>query len=74
VGVLNNTGEVLKPDVIILLIGESPGLGRAASLSAYMAYRPTAGDTDADRGMVCNLFANGGPDPLAGAACIIALA
>ena len=64
----------LKPEVIILLIGERPGLGRAASLSAYMAYRPTAGDTDADRDVVSNIFANGGTDPLAGAACIIALA
>jgi ethanolamine ammonia-lyase small subunit len=74
VGVLNDIGEVLKPEVIILLIGERPGLGRAASLSAYMAYRPTAGDTDADRDVVSNIFASGGTDPLAGAACIIALA
>ena len=57
VGVLNDIGEVLKPEVIILLIGERPGLGRAASLSAYMAYRPTAGDTDADRDVVSNIFA-----------------
>jgi ethanolamine ammonia-lyase small subunit len=74
VGVLNDIGEVLKPDVVILLIGERPGLGRAASLSAYMAYRPQAGDTDADRNVVSNIFANGGTDPLAGAACIIELA
>jgi ethanolamine ammonia-lyase small subunit len=74
VGVLNDIGEVLKPDVVILLIGERPGLGRAASLSAYMAYRPKAGDTDADRDVVSNIFSNGGTDPLAGAACIIELA
>lgn len=74
VGVLNDIGEVLKPDVVILLIGERPGLGRATSLSAYMAYRPKAGDTDADRDVVSNIFANGGTNPLAGAACIIQLA
>jgi ethanolamine ammonia-lyase small subunit len=74
VGVLNDIGEVLKPDVVILLIGERPGLGRATSLSAYMAYRPRAGDTDANRDVVSNIFANGGTDPLAGAACIIELA
>jgi ethanolamine ammonia-lyase small subunit len=74
VGVLNDIGEVLKPDVVILLIGERPGLGRAASLSAYMAYRPKAGDTDADRDVVSNIFANGGTDPLVGAAGIIELA
>ena len=46
VGVLNDIGDLLKPDVVILLIGERPGLGRADALSAYMAYRPKAGDTD----------------------------
>jgi ethanolamine ammonia-lyase small subunit len=65
---------VLKPDVVILLIGERPGLGRAASLSAYMAYHPRAGDTDANRDVVSNIFANGGTDPLDGAVCIIELA
>ena len=40
---------------------ERPGLGRAASLSAYMAYRPTAGDTDADRDVVSNIFATAAP-------------
>lgn len=74
VGVLNDIGEVLKPDVVILLIGERPGLGRAESLSAYMAYRPKAGDTDADRDVVCNIFNNGGTNPLEGAAFTIQLA
>ena len=74
VGVLNDIGEVLKPDVVILLIGERPGLGRATSLSAYMAYRPKVGDTDADRDVVSNIFANGGTDSLEGAACIMQMA
>ncbi|MFT3891083.1 MAG: ethanolamine ammonia-lyase light chain EutC [Anaerolineales bacterium] len=29
VGVMNDIGELIKPDVVILLIGERPGLGRA---------------------------------------------
>ena len=74
VGVLNDIGELLKPDVVILLIGERPGLGRAESLSAYMAYRPKAGDTDADRDVVCNIFENGGTNPLEGAAFTIQIA
>jgi ethanolamine ammonia-lyase small subunit len=74
VGVLNDIGEVLQPDVIILLIGERPGLGRAVSLSAYMAYRPKAGDTDADRDVVSNIFRNGGTDPRVAAASILQLA
>jgi len=68
VGVLNDIGDLLKPDVVILLIGERPGLGRAESLSAYMAYRPKAGDSDADRDVVCNIFNGGGTNPLEGAA------
>lgn len=74
VGVLNDIGDVLKPDVVILLIGERPGLGRAESLSAYMAYRPKAGDTDADRDVVCNIFQNGGTNPLEGAAFTVSIA
>jgi ethanolamine ammonia-lyase small subunit len=68
VGVLNDIGELLSPDVVILLVGERPGLGRAESLSAYMAYRPKPGDTDADRDVVCNIFSHGGTNPLEGAA------
>ncbi|MBM4424728.1 MAG: ethanolamine ammonia-lyase subunit EutC [Chloroflexi bacterium] len=74
VGVLNDIGEALKPDVVILLIGERPGLGRAESLSAYMAFRPKTGDTDADRDVVCNIFQNGGTNPLEGAAFTIQIA
>lgn len=74
VGVLNDIGDLLKPDVVILLIGERPGLGRAESLSAYMAYRPKAGDNDADRDVVCNIFQNGGTNPLEGAAFTIQIA
>ena len=74
VGVLNDIGDLLKPDVVILLIGERPGLGRAESLSAYMAYRPKGGDTDADRDVVCNIFESGGTNPLEGAAFTIKLA
>jgi len=74
VGILNDIGDLLKPDVVILLIGERPGLGRAESLSAYMAFRPKAGDTDADRDVVCNIFNNGGTNPLEGAAFTLQIA
>ena len=74
VGVLNDIGDLLQPDVVILLIGERPGLGRAESLSAYMAYKPKAGDTDADRDVVCNIFENGGSNPLEAAAFVVRLA
>lgn len=74
VGVLNDIGDLLKPDVVILLIGERPGLGRADALSAYLAYRPKAGDTDADRDVVCNIFNGGGTNPLEAAAFTVQIA
>lgn len=74
VGVLNDIGDILKPDVVILLIGERPGLGRAESMSAYMAFRPKLGDSDADRDVVCNIFENGGTNPLEAGAVVIQIA
>ncbi len=74
VGVLNDIGDALKPDVVILLIGERPGLGRAESMSAYMAFRPKAGDSDADRDVVCNIFENGGTNPLEAGAVVMQIA
>jgi len=59
VGVLNEIGELLAPKVAVLLIGERPGLATAESLSAYIAYRPKAGDTDANRNLISNIHARG---------------
>jgi ethanolamine ammonia-lyase small subunit len=74
VGIMNDIGELLMPDVLVLLIGERPGLGRADSMSAYMAYRPKPGDTDADRNVICNIFAHGGTQPHEASELILALA
>jgi len=73
VGIMNDIGDLLKPDVLILLIGERPGLGRADSMSAYMAYRPKAGDTDAERDVICNIH-DGGTNPLEAGAYTLQLA
>lgn len=64
VGIMNDIGDIIQPDVLMLLIGERPGLGRAQSLSIYMGYRPQSGHTDADRDVICNVFDNGGTNPL----------
>lgn len=61
VGVLNDVGEVLDPVVVVLLIGERPGLATAQSLSAYFAYRPRAGHTDAHRNLISNIHERGVP-------------
>jgi ethanolamine ammonia-lyase small subunit len=74
VGIMNDIGDLIQPDVLILLIGERPGLGRAESMSAYMAYRPSAGHTDADREVICNIFDGGGTNPLEAGAYAIQMA
>lgn len=67
VGIINAIGDLLAPRVLILLIGERPGLAIAESLSAYMAYSPKSGDTDADRNLISNIHARGVPIPEAAA-------
>ena len=63
---LNDLGELLDPVVVMLLIGERPGLATADSLSAYMAYRPRHGHTDAERNLISNIHARGvAPDTAA---------
>ncbi|HET6574721.1 MAG TPA: ethanolamine ammonia-lyase subunit EutC [Fimbriiglobus sp.] len=59
VGVLNDVGDVLAPEVVVLLIGERPGMATAESLSAYMAFRPRAGHSDADRNLISNIHPRG---------------
>ncbi len=59
VGVMNDIGDLLHPHIVVLLIGERPGLATAESLSAYMAYRPSAGHTDAQRNLISNIHARG---------------
>ncbi len=73
VGVLNDVGELLDPCVVVLLIGERPGLATAESLSAYLAHRPRPGDTDARRNLISNIHARG-VSVEAAAARILALA
>jgi len=59
VGLMNDLGELLQPKVVVLLIGERPGLATAESLSAYMAYQPRAGHNDANRNLISNIHARG---------------
>lgn len=61
VGVMNEIGELLMPQALVLLVGERPGLATAESLSAYLAYRPRTGHTDADRNLVSNIHGSGVP-------------
>lgn len=73
VGVMNDVGDLLAPQVVVLLVGERPGLATAESLSAYLAFRPRSGHTDADRNLISNIHARGVGAPEA-AARVLALA
>jgi ethanolamine ammonia-lyase small subunit len=73
VGILNEIGELLDPRVVVLLVGERPGLATAESLSAYIAYRPRMQHTDAERNLISNIHARG-VSPDAAAARILNLA
>jgi ethanolamine ammonia-lyase small subunit len=73
VGILNEVGDLLDPQVVVLLIGERPGLVTAESLSAYMAFRPRPGHTDANRNLISNIHARG-VAPQAAAERILSLA
>jgi ethanolamine ammonia-lyase small subunit len=59
VGILNDIGDLLDPEIVVLLIGERPGLATAEGLSAYLAYRPRPGHTDAQRNLISNIHARG---------------
>jgi ethanolamine ammonia-lyase small subunit len=59
VGIMNEIGELLRPRIVLLLIGERPGLATAQSLSAYMAYRPDRTHSDANRNLISNIHSRG---------------
>lgn len=67
VSLMDEIGEILKPDVVVYLIGERPGLVSAESLSAYLCYKPRIGTIEADRMVVSNIHKGGIPPVEAGA-------
>ncbi len=67
-------GEVLGAKVVILLIGERPGLGQSESLSCYMVYAPVVAKTvESDRNCISNIHRAGTP-PVEAAAVIVDMA
>lgn len=67
VAVMDDIGEILEPDVVVMLIGERPGLVSAESLSAYLCYKPRHGTIEADRMVISNIHKGGIPPVEAGA-------
>jgi ethanolamine ammonia-lyase small subunit len=57
----DHLGEILRPDVVCMIVGERPGLVTAESLSAYVIYRPTLKSIEPDRTVISNIHHGGVP-------------
>lgn len=58
---------LLNADVVVLLIGERPGLVTADSMSTYLIYKLNENTVEADRTMISNIHKGGTPPAEAGA-------
>jgi len=67
VAVMDQIGDLLDPEVIVELVGERPGLVTAASMSAYLCFRPSNETIESDRTLVANIHSGGLPAVEAGA-------
>ena len=63
----DHISDILKPDVVCVLIGERPGLTTAESMSAYIVYKAYVGIPEAKRTVVSNIHKDGTPAAEAGA-------
>jgi len=52
-------GELLRARIVLVLLGERPGLSAPDSLGAYLTLAPRIGLTDADRNCVSNIHSAG---------------
>ncbi|MBA4364676.1 MAG: ethanolamine ammonia-lyase [Coprothermobacter sp.] len=74
VGIMNDFGTLLNADVVVVLIGERPGLIISDALSIYMGYKPRWEPltTDGNRDNIC-MISKKGKNPIEAAAEAVAL-
>lgn len=66
-------GQALGAEVVLMLVGERPGLGQSESMSCYAVYAPTLATIESDRTVISNIH-KGGIPPVEAAAVIVELA
>jgi len=59
VALADEAGSLMKAQMVILLIGERPGLSSPDSLGIYLTYQPRVGCSDADRNCISNVRPEG---------------